>query len=209
MTAEEYAQMVAGEDEVLLGIRQEIRRRGLPEISVAAELGKLLYLLVRISGARRVLEIGALGGYSGVWLARALPPGGTLVSLELEAERAALARESLARAGLDGRGQWLVGEAEESLKELARRGDRFDLVFIDADKERYPSYLELSLALARPGTVICADNVLWHGRVLDPADHSPGAAALRVFHDQLRNHPRLEATFLTGRDGFAIARVTD
>ncbi len=185
---------------------------GLPSIQVSPNQGKLLYLLVKISGARRVLEVGTLGGYSTTWLARALPAGGALVTLEREGGHADVARRNLDRAGLGGVVEVRLGAANESLRELIRSGaEPFDLIFIDADKAGYVEYLELSLELSRAGTLILADNVIRHGLVMD---HDPPDAAdrgARDYNEAIARHPRLESLVLPiirGRiDGLAISIV--
>ena len=188
---------------------------GLPEIAVSPAQGKLLTLLARAIGARRILEIGTLGGYSAICLARALPPDGRLVTLELEPKHAAVARANLARAGLAERVEGRVGPAVMSLAHLAAKGaEPFDLVFIDADKPSYVAYLQGSLPLARPGTLIIADNVVRQGRVLDAASDDANAQGARRFNEQLAADPRLSAVVLQtvgskGHDGLAIALVIE
>jgi caffeoyl-CoA O-methyltransferase len=207
-----YIEGLFGEqDEALERALEDSRRAGLPEIQVSPNEGKLLYLLAKMSGARRVLEIGTLGGYSTIWLARALPEGGRLVSLELDAHHAEVARSNVERAGLSERVEVRVGDARESLADLHGAGEVFDLVFIDADKEGYPEYLDWSLKLSRPGTVILADNVIRGGTVLEPEGGS--GEAVQRFNRLLAEEPRLEAVLLPiireRVDGIAIARVVD
>jgi predicted O-methyltransferase YrrM len=186
---------------------------GLPAIQVAANQGMLLLLLARIAGARRILEIGTLGGYSTIWLARALPDGGRLISLEAVPAHAEVARANLDRAGLADVVDVRVGLAADTLRKLAdEAGDPFDFVFIDADKEGYPEYLEWTLRLSHPGTVIVADNVIRDGAVAEPAADDPRVVGVRRFLDELGRLPNLEATAVQtvgskGYDGFAIARV--
>ena len=187
---------------------------GLPEIAVSPAQGKLLLILARAAGARRILEIGTLGGYSAIWLARALPPDGRLVTLELNPLHAEVAQANLARAGLAERVEVRVGPAVESLRQLAAEGaPPFDLVFIDADKPSYVAYLEGALPLARPGALLIADNVVRHGRILDPGDDA-NAQGARDFNERLAADPRLSAVVLQtvgskGHDGLAIAVVND
>jgi predicted O-methyltransferase YrrM len=189
------------------------RAADLPAIDVTPLQGKFLELLVRISGARRVLEIGTLGGYSTLWLARALPEDGRVVSLELEPRHAKIARANLENAGLSDRVDIRVGPAADSLKALVTSGAApFDCIFIDADKSGYPEYLEWSLKLSRPGTVIVADNVVREGAVIDPDSSDPNVQGVRRFTDLIAAEPRLSATVLQtvgskGYDGFAIAVV--
>jgi predicted O-methyltransferase YrrM len=184
---------------------------GLPAAGVSPTQGRLLELLARIQGARTILELGTLGAYSTIWLARALPPGGRLVTLELDAGYAEVARANLARAGLADVVEVRVGPARDTLAALAAEGhDPFDLVFIDADKAGNAEYLVAALGLSRPGTVIVADNVVRGGSVLDGDDAS--AVGVRRFFDLIAAEPRLRATAIQtvgekGYDGFALAVV--
>jgi predicted O-methyltransferase YrrM len=208
------AALFAAEDEALRAARAAMAAGGLPAINVSPAAGKLLYLLARLSGARRVLEIGTLGGYSAIWLARALPPDGRLLTLEREERHAAVARANLARAGLAERVEVRVGPALDSLAALAAAGaGPFDLVFIDADKPSYPAYLDWAVRLGRPGTLIVADNVVRRGAVVDAAGGSASDAAIRRFNQALADHPRLEAIILPllrqEIDGLALARIRD
>jgi len=189
-------------------------KAGLPSINVAENQGKFLHLLAKIRGARRILEIGTLGGYSSIWLARALPAGGTLVTLEADADYAAVARANIERAGLSGVVSVMVGMAADSLQQMIADGAApFDLVFIDADKPSYPQYLRLSLQLSRTGTVIVADNVIRQGRLADPANTEPDVQGMRQFFDLLAEHPEVESTAIQtvgskGWDGFSISLVS-
>jgi predicted O-methyltransferase YrrM len=184
---------------------------GLPASGVSPTQGRLLELLVRIQGARTILELGTLGAYSAIWLARALPPDGRLVTLELDARHAEVARANLARAGLADVVEVRVGPARDTLAALAAEGHApFDLVFIDADKAGNAEYLAAALELSRPGTVIVADNVVRGGSVLDGDDAS--AVGVRGFFDVIAAEPRLRATAIQtvgekGYDGFALAVV--
>lgn len=185
---------------------------GLPAISVSPSQGKLLHLLAVATGARRVLEIGTLGGYSTIWLARALPPGGRLITLEADPAHAAVARANLARAGLDGVVDVRVGPALDSLPGLAGEAP-FDLVFVDADKANNAAYLDWSVRLSRPGTLIVIDNVVREGRVADPGSADPGVVGTRALFDALAADRRLTATAVQtvgskGWDGFVLALVT-
>jgi caffeoyl-CoA O-methyltransferase len=204
--------LFAPPDEPLEAALRDSRAAGLPEINVSPSEGKLLGLLAGISGARRVLEIGTLGGYSTIHLARALPRDGALISLELNERHAQVARNNVARAGLGGVVEVRVGDAKDLLAKMDEGGEGpFDLVFIDADKEGYPEYLEWSLKLSRPGTVILGDNTIRGGTVLDPQDAS--ARATREFNEALARDPRLDAIVLPlireRVDGLAIARVLE
>jgi predicted O-methyltransferase YrrM len=186
---------------------------GLPRIAVSPLQGRLLYLLARFGRARRILEVGTLGGYSAIWLARALPPDGRLVSLELEPKHAQVARANLARAGLAGVAEVRVGPAADSLAQLEREGAApFDLIFIDADKTGYPDYWHAALKLARVGTLIVADNVVRKGAVADAASTDANVQGVRRYHELVAAEPRVQATGLQtvgvkGYDGFCIALV--
>ncbi|MDA8192615.1 MAG: O-methyltransferase [Thermaerobacter sp.] len=205
---EEYAaRLFVQEDDSLRSVAEEIRQRNLPAISVAPLAGKVLHLLAVASHSQEILEIGALAGYSGLWLARALPPDGRLTSLELHPEHVAAARATLTRAGLAERAEYRVGPALDSLAELAREGRTFDFVFIDADKTSYPQYLLWSIRLSKPGTLIVADNTLWGGRVLDPAVNDDATRALRTFNESAAHDPRLTSVLLPMADGLTICRV--
>ncbi|KVK78542.1 O-methyltransferase [Burkholderia sp. MSMB1498] len=190
------------------------RAAGLPAINVTANQGKFLNLLATIRGARRILELGTLGGYSTIWLARTLPPGGALLTLEANPDYAALARENIARAGLANVVTVVAGRAKDSLERLiAERAEPFDLIFVDADKDNYPQYLPLAVALSRAGTVIVADNVVRQGRVADRRNHDPDAIGVREYFRLIAAHPRLSTTALQtvgskGWDGFALTVVT-
>jgi predicted O-methyltransferase YrrM len=187
---------------------------GLPPIQISPNEGKLLYLLAKISGARRVLEIGLLGGYSTLWLASALPEDGRVVTLEIEESFARVARKNIERAGLFSKVEIHIAPALETLKRFVQRGEPpFDLVFIDADKEGYPAYLDWSLRLTRPGSLILADNVIRDGKVARAGAADPLVKAVQKFNKQLAAHPALETIILPivreKLDGLAIARVKD
>ena len=189
------------------------REAELPAIDVTPLQGKFLELLVRMTNARRILEIGTLGGYSTIWLARALPANGSVVTLELEAKHAAIAASNLERAGLLERVDLRVGRAVDSLQTLvADNAAPFDLIFIDADKAGYPDYLDWSLRLSRPGTVLLADNVVRDGKVIDPKNPDPNIQGVRRFTERIAAEPRLSTTVLQtvgskGYDGFTLAIV--
>jgi predicted O-methyltransferase YrrM len=205
------AGLFAPPDGALEQALREAEREGLPSINVSATEGKLLQMLVGISGARRVLEIGTLGGYSAIHFARALPEEGALLSLELDEHHAEVARRNVERAGLSARVEIRVGDARQSLQRIVENGEGpFDLIFIDADKEGYPEYLNWSLRLSRPGTLILGDNAIREGSVIDPDDSS--SRAMREFNQRLAEDPRLSAIVLPlirdRIDGLAIARVT-
>jgi predicted O-methyltransferase YrrM len=186
---------------------------GLPPIQVSPAQGKFLMLLARIQGARSILEIGTLGGYSAIWLARALPPDGRLSSLEVNPDYAKLARENVARAGLGNLVEIRVGRAIETLPMLAAEGRApFDLVFIDADKPSNPDYFSWAMRMARPGTIIVVDNVVREGKVIDADSRDASIQGTRRLFERMGAEQRVTATAIQtvggkGYDGFAIARV--
>lgn len=186
---------------------------GMPLINVAANQGKLLQLLTRLVGARRILEIGTLGGYSAIWMARALPPDGRLISLEVNPAHAEVARANIARAGLSDKVEVRLGSAHDSLPQLAEQGaEPFDLVFIDADKASTPAYLTWALKLTKPGSLILIDNVVRDGAVADAASANPDVQGIQQGLAMLASDPRISATALQtvgvkGYDGLAIALV--
>jgi len=201
------------DDDVLRAAVAASVAAGMPQIQVSAALGRFLNLEARAIGARRILEIGTLAGYSSIWLARALPPDGRLVTLELSAKHAEVARANLALAGLDAVAEVRVGPAAKSLAALvADNVEPFDMVFIDADKEGYPDYLEWSLRVTRPGSLIVADNVVRGGAIID-ADHADSRVeGIRHFNEILARDPRVSSTILQtvgtkGYDGIAFALV--
>jgi predicted O-methyltransferase YrrM len=210
-TIDEYIEHLFGtSDEVLEATLRDSRRGGLPEINVSPNQGRLLRLLVEIAGARRILEIGALGGYSAIHLARGLPEDGELISLELDEHHADVARNNVERAGLSDIVEVRVGDAHRLLTNLIENDEEpFDLVFIDADKEGYPDYLQASLRLVRPGSLILGDNTIRGGSVLDPQEET--ARATREFNRLVAENPRLHGIVLPlireRIDGMTIARV--
>ena len=200
-------------DPVLDDVLRACAAAGLPAIQVSAAQGKLLHLLARACGARAILEIGTLGGYSAIWLARALPAGGRLVTLEYDARHAAAARGNFARAGLADRIDMREGPALETLPALEAAGaGPFDFVFIDADKASIPEYFEWAVRLSRPGTTIVVDNIVRAGGVLDAASDDPSVRGVWRFNEQVAGDPRVSATVIQtvgakGWDGFALAVV--
>ena len=200
-----------GDDDALAATLTNNAAEGLPPIDVSAAQGKMLFLLAQIAGARRILEVGTLGGYSTIWLARALPEGGALVTLELEVRHARVARENLESAGLADRVDIRVGPAADSLAAMTGEAP-FDLVFIDADKQNNVRYVEEAIRLGRPGTTIIVDNVVREGGVLDVDSEDERIAGTRALFDMLGADSRLDATVIQtvgvkGWDGFAMARV--
>ncbi|SDR99029.1 Predicted O-methyltransferase YrrM [Paenibacillaceae bacterium GAS479] len=204
---EAYIETLFPPDSDLQRVLDGIRSKGMPEISVPTAYGRLLTLLVSMSGASRVLEIGALGGYSGICLARGMTPEGRLTSLELLQDYADTAQEHLTAAGFGAQVEYFVGDASDSLTKLKQDGRRFDFFFIDADKKNYLHYLEAALELAEPGAVIVADNTLLRGRVADPARIGTTLDAMREVNRQLAENPRLMGTLLPAYDGLAVMRV--
>ena len=208
-----FCDLIAPPDDKLDAALVANERAGLPPIDVTRLQGKFLEFLVRISGARCILEIGTLGGYSTLGLARALPGDGRIVSLELDPHHAEVARANLENAGVMESVDLMIGPALESLPTLKNSAAApFDLIFIDADKQGYPEYLRWALKLSRPGTVIIADNVVREGRVVDPDCDDPNVLGVRRFTEMLAAEPRLSATVLQtvgtkGYDGFALAVV--
>jgi predicted O-methyltransferase YrrM len=195
-------------DEVLDQALSDAREAGLPMINVAPNQGKLLQLLAQMTGARRILEVGTLAGYSALWLARALPPDGRLVTLEYEPRHAEVARRNIARAGLSDRVEVIVGAAMETLPHLE---GPFDFVFIDADKPSNPDYFQCALKLSRPGAVIVVDNVVRGGAVTESKGDA-AARGIRRMNELIAAEPRVSATAIQtvgskGWDGFCLIRV--
>lgn len=204
-------QLLADADPVFEAVLRANAAGGLPAIDVSPAQGKFLHLLVKIAGARRILEIGTLGAYSTIWMAKALPPGGELVTLEFSPKHAEVAKANLARAGLLDTVTVHIGAALDSLPKL--KGP-FDLIFIDADKPNNANYLDWAVKLSRPGTVIILDNVVRDGRVVDARSADANVKGARAGFDFVRTHPHLEATSLQtvgvkGWDGFVLARIRD
>lgn len=204
-----------GPDEALAAAVEDARAASLPSIQVEPTTGKLLNLIARMIGARRILEIGTLGAFSTIWLARALREGGELITLEANPDYARVAQQNIDRAGMGERVDLRVGPALNTLPGIRDAGgDPFDLVFIDADKNNQDNYLKWALELTRPGSVIIGDNVVRDGRVLDADPDDASIQGIRRFMDLLAAEPRLDATALQtvgskGYDGFAIALVVD
>ncbi|MFF4754018.1 O-methyltransferase [Streptomyces sp. NPDC002514] len=208
-----FSSHLSPDDEALQAALRESDAAALPHIGVTASQGKFLQLLAQIQDARNILEIGTLGGYSTIWLGRALPADGRLISLEYSAKHAEVATRNIARAGLDRVVEVRVGPALESLPKLADENPApFDLVFIDADKVNNPHYVEWALRLTRAGSLIVLDNVVRGGRVLDAESREPDVLGTRAAIELIATHPRLTGTALQtvgskGYDGFALARV--
>jgi predicted O-methyltransferase YrrM len=203
------AELVARDDDALADARRASDEAGLPSIAVSAPQGKFLGVLARAVRARRILEIGTLGGYSTIWLARALAPGGRLVTLEYSPKHADVARANIARAGLADVVEVRVGRALDTLPALAAEApEPFDLAFVDADKAPYAQYLDWAARLTRPGGLVVADNVVRRGRVLDPGEDAD-VRGVRSFLEAMAADPRLDGTVLQtvgrGWDGMAVA----
>jgi len=189
------------------------READLPAIDVTPLQGKFLEIMIRATNGRRVLELGTLGGYSTIWMARAVGLAGQVVTLELDSRHGEIAQRNLDNAGVADRVQLRIGPASESLAAMvSEKSAPFDFIFIDADKAGYPDYIEWSLKLSRPGTLIIADNVVRDGKVTDPSDPDPSIQGVRRFTELVADEPRLSTTVLQtvgskGYDGFAIAVV--
>ncbi|MGE5800941.1 MAG: O-methyltransferase [Gemmatimonadota bacterium] len=198
-------ELFAAEDETLQGIRARHGANRLPPINVSPEEGKLLYLLLRMIQAKRVLEIGSLGGYSGVWLARALPPDGKLITIEKDPRHARIAREGFRAAGLEQRVELIEGAALEILPTVT---PGFDAVFIDADKEPLPAYFDWGMRLLRSGGLLLCDNAFFHGAAVNEDDRSGNALGVRAFNRLAAGDPRLVATIIPVRDGLVVGLKT-
>src|SRR5947209_3846123 len=204
-TGDYISSLFAPEDELLVSLREEADRTGLPPISVSADEGRLLQVLLASIGARRVLEVGTLGGYSAIWMARAQPADGELVSIEIEPRHAEFARRYIERAGLSDRVEIRVGRALDVLPSLD--GEQFDAVFIDADKEPMPTYFEWAVRLLRPGGLVIADNTLWGGKVFDDAENDEKTKAVREFNRRMASDPRILSILVPTHDGVAIGVI--
>ena len=204
---DEYiASLFARDDDVLAALREAADREGLPPISISAVTGRLLQILLSAIRAERVLEVGTLGGYSAIWMARGLPPAGRLVTIEVDPRHAEFARAYFARAGLDDRVELRIGRALDVLP--AFDGERFDAIFLDADKEPLPTYFEWALRLLRPGGLLIADNALWGGRVLDPESADEGTKGVREFNRRMADDGRVRGTIVPVGDGLAVGVVS-
>jgi predicted O-methyltransferase YrrM len=203
---EEYvSRLFAAEDDILVSLREEADRTGLPPIAVSPDTGRLLQVLLASVGARRVLEVGTLGGYSAIWMARVLPPNGSLLSIEVDPAHAAFAGRHVRRAGLDHLVEIRVGRALDVLPSLD--GERFDAIFLDADKEPLPTYFEWGLRLVRRGGLIIADNALWGGKVLDGRVTDEATRGVRELNRRMATDPRVLGILVPTHDGVAIAVV--
>jgi predicted O-methyltransferase YrrM len=208
-----FSELLMPPDPVFEAALEASRAAGLPSIAVSPPQGKFLHLLARIKGARSILEIGTLGGYSTLWLARALPADGRLITLEVDPKHAEVARGNFARAGVTALIEQRLGRAIDTLPQLVAEGrGPFDLIFIDADKASTADYFAWALKLSRPGTVVVVDNVVRNGAVADAGNRDPGVQGVRRFAAMLAGEPRVSATALQtvgskGYDGFVLATV--
>jgi predicted O-methyltransferase YrrM len=193
--------LFAPEDAILAAVRRRHAELGLPPIHISPDEGKLLHVLLRAVGAAKVLELGALAGYSGIWLARALPPHGRLTTIERDPRHARLARRAYQDAGLSDRIELIEGAAQDVLPALE---PGFDAVFVDADKEPLAQYFDWSMKLLRTGGLLLCDNAFFHGAVVDPADHSSAVEGVRAFNRLAASDPRLVATAVPIRDGLVV-----
>jgi predicted O-methyltransferase YrrM len=206
--------MLIPEDPATTAALKASSSAGLPSINVTPSQGRLLWLLARVQGARKILEIGTLGGYSTIWMGRALPAGGRLLSLEIDPEHAKVARSNIKRAGLSEMVEVRLGPALETLPKLAASHEGpFDMTFIDADKPSNPEYFEWALRLSRPGSLIVVDNVVREGEVVDSRSRDPNVLGVRRLVGLIHKEPRVSATVIQtvsdkGYDGFAVALVT-
>ncbi|MBP3950874.1 O-methyltransferase [Bacillus suaedae] len=197
-------------DDLLEEVLTSIKENGMRSISVSPSTGKLLTMLVSMTKAVTILEIGALGGYSGICLARGFGKDGRLTSLELEEKFAQLSKNNLTKAGFGNQVTYITGPALESLENLSKEGKRFDLFFIDADKENYENYLEYCIRLAEPGALIIADNALAGGSVAEPSARIRRYTdSMKAFNKKVANHPQLESMLLPIGDGLTVSRVKE
>jgi caffeoyl-CoA O-methyltransferase len=199
-------EVFAPEDDFLKSIMPAAVKQGLPNISVSPEAGKTLYLLAKMIKAEKILEFGALAGYSGTWLARALPPDGQFITLEIDPQHAEVTRANYEAAGLGDRTEVRVGSARELMAEVAGEGP-FDLVFIDADKGNYPTYLDFALAHTRPGGLIIADNANGNGQVHQSFPGSDGLQGIQTYNERVANHPRLVSNIIPVGGWLAVSLV--
>ncbi|MFF2176478.1 O-methyltransferase [Lysinibacillus sp. NPDC058147] len=196
------------EDSILEEVITSIEENGMPAISVSASSGKLLTMLVSMTGAKNILEVGALGGYSGICLARGFGSDGKLTSLELEEKYAQLAYSNLSKAGFGEQVSYITGPALQSLEELVQSNERFDFFFIDADKDNYENYLNYCVQLANPDAIIVTDNVLAAGSVADPnAKPKRYTEIMKKFNEVVANHPQLESIIIPIGDGMTLSKV--
>ena len=206
---------LVGEDDALRAAHAATIGAGIPDIRVTSSQGRLISILAKLRVASRILEIGTLGGYSTIWLARSLPEGGSVLSLELEPHHAEVARANINAAGFSDRVEIRVGKAADSLEAMVAAGEApFDFIFVDADKPSNPIYLDYAVKLSRPGTVIFVDNVIRNGKVADPSSTDPNVVGVRQMFEAIPSYPNLETTVVQtvgekGYDGFCLLRVSE
>lgn len=204
---------IVNQDDSLAGTLRRQNDAGFPQINVPPTQGKLLYLLIKIMNARNVLEIGTLGGYSTLWMAKAIQDGGRVISLEIDPEHANISRENLKKAGMLHKVEIIVGNAKETLPKISGMSiGPFDLIFIDADKESIPFYFDWSLKYSRPGTVMVVDNVIRNGKILSDGSSDPSVKGVRELIERVKKEQRVEGTAIQtvsgkGYDGFMVLRV--
>jgi predicted O-methyltransferase YrrM len=207
--------LFAPEDEVLENVKKEMQKRGFQPISVTPLIGKTLYFLSRLINAKKILEIGTLGGYSAIWLARSLPENGKLITIEADPKHTALARSNIQHGGLEGVVEVCQGKGLEVMQGMVEKNEKFDLIFLDADKPFYPDYIEPMIQLTRTDGLIIADNLIRRGKVLNPLPHDAHANALARFNKTICEHPRLESIMIAtlvgyiggDLDGLSVSRV--
>lgn len=201
-------EVFAREDDLLKNIMPDAAEQGIPRISVSPEAGQTLYLLARTIGAKKILEFGALAGYSGIWLARALPEDGQFITLEIESKHADVTRRNYEKAGLSDRTDVRLGDGTELLKDAAQDGP-FDLIFIDADKESYPKYLDFALENTRPGGLIIADNANGHGHAHRALPEGDGRRGIQDYNRRVANHPKLISNIIPVGGWLAVSLVLE
>ncbi|WP_128895928.1 O-methyltransferase [Longirhabdus pacifica] len=208
-----FTSKLQAQDDATDYVLEANQEAGLPAIDVSANQGKLLYLLAKMRGAKNILEIGTLGGFSSIWMARALPADGKLITLEYDEKHAQVAEQNIEKAGLGDKVDIMVGAALDTLPKVEQQGHtNFDFIFIDADKVNSPNYVQWALKLCTPGAVIIADNVVRNGRVIDPHSEDEGIVATRDLMDMMSREDRIESTAIQtvgskGYDGFLIGVV--
>lgn len=210
---EYFHQHLLTEDQLMDEVLQRSLAQPIPKVQVSPTHGKLLKLLVQMTGAKRVLEVGTLAAYSTIWMAQGLPEGGQIITLDFDEKHVAVARDNIAFAGMSDRIEVIQGPAVETMQQMiAEQVAPFDFIFLDADKGSNPEYLELSIQLSRPGTIIIGDNVVRHAKILNPRDKGKNIKGLRQFFEIMQGHPRLDTTAIQtvgekGWDGLTISRV--
>jgi len=208
-TTKHYIKSLFETDEEISFAKKQIKQNEMPSISISTPYGRLLTICAKMIGAKNILEIGSLGGVGSIYLAKGLSNGGRVTSLEVEEKHALVARETIQSCNFGEKIEVIVGDALSTMSVLQEQKQQFDLIFIDANKSNYPAFLESSLALSKPGTIIAADNTLNRERVIDCNNKSENTEAIRTFNQMVSSDSRLESTLLPGIDGFVIARVKE